>query len=146
MKIDVPRKYLFARYQLVFLAYNKAQIFEFLNMKQYARNYWLKELKINDLHLVDFNLINYRFYEHTADRIPFLIKASINYNCHFCLRTVVKRLYFGKEMEYTCYHCTCRIIRLMAAQVDPKEECQIIQSCCGSFVKLFYKKILKNDV
>ena len=136
--IEVPRKYKLSRYGLVFLAYNRNQIQEYLN-RQFS--YWqLRELKVNDSIQFDVNLINYNYnqYKFTPDRIPFSITAIIKKDCPFCKKTVVKK--YG---SYECYHCTSRIIRDIATQVRDADF-QILDRCCGTFVDGFYEELNKN--
>jgi len=132
----VPRKYICYRNGvLVLLAYSKVQVQRFLHLNEYEKNRKLLEIKVNDNTKIDFNLIHFRQFEYTPDRIPFTSRAYIRKSCRFCKKTIF--------FSYECWHCTNSWVRKQAAQISDQDY-QILEKCCGRFVPGFYEELNNN--
>jgi len=138
------KKYIYQRsgwQGLVFLAQSKEQVQEFLHLTDSQKHRLLRLVKNGTL--IDFNLINFRQFEHTPDRIPFTSRAQIRKDCRFCKKTISERIFFGKPIQYECWHCVNSLIRKQVAQISDQHY-QLLEGCCGQFVTGFIRKLNKN--
>ena len=100
----------------------------------------IKEPFRNSDNLYDFDLVDFRQFEHTPDRMPFATRAEIRTGCPFCEKSLTERVFFGKVIPYECYHCTNKLIRMQAAQISDQDY-QILKGCCGIFVDGFSQQL-----